>query len=119
MLKSDREYSIIVIAVTNEGRFRSRPAKARTLKDECLYLIYLNNSKKQDISCYVLVQNSLRHSLYESPTQMIPRLKRAETASRKKSPSIERQFTRECKLILFLSFFFFEILFSDYATSKC
>jgi hypothetical protein len=39
MLKSDREYTIIVIAITNEGRFRSRPAKARTLKDECLYFI--------------------------------------------------------------------------------
>ena len=35
MLKPDREYTVIVIAVTNEGRFRSRPAKARTLKDEC------------------------------------------------------------------------------------
>ena len=37
MLKADREYTVIVIAVTNEGRFRSRPAKARTLKDECRY----------------------------------------------------------------------------------
>lgn len=39
MLKPDREYTVIVIAVTNEGRFRSRPAKARTLKDECRYSI--------------------------------------------------------------------------------
>ena len=37
MLKSDREYSVSVIVITNEGRFRSRPAKTRTLKDECLY----------------------------------------------------------------------------------
>jgi hypothetical protein len=37
MLKPDREYTVIVIVITNEGRFRSRPAKARTLKDECLY----------------------------------------------------------------------------------
>ncbi len=28
-----------VIAITNEGRFRSKPIKTRTLKDECLYLI--------------------------------------------------------------------------------
>jgi hypothetical protein len=40
MLKPDREYTIVVVAITNEGRFRSRPAKARTLKDECLYLFY-------------------------------------------------------------------------------
>lgn len=37
MLKSDTEYTMEVIVITNEGRFRSRPAKARTLKDECLY----------------------------------------------------------------------------------
>jgi hypothetical protein len=37
MLKSDKEYTISVIVITNEGRFRSRPAKTRTLKDECLY----------------------------------------------------------------------------------
>jgi hypothetical protein len=36
MLKSDTEYSMEIIAVTNEGRFRSRPARARTLKDECI-----------------------------------------------------------------------------------
>ena len=35
MLKSDTRYSLVVIAITNEGRFRSQPAKARTLKDEC------------------------------------------------------------------------------------
>ena len=35
MLKSDTEYTIEVMAITNEGRFRSRPAKARTLRDEC------------------------------------------------------------------------------------
>ena len=37
MLKSDTEYTMEVIVITNEGRFRSRPAKARTLKDECSY----------------------------------------------------------------------------------
>lgn len=35
MLKSDTEYTIEVVAITNEGRFRSRPAKTRTLKDDC------------------------------------------------------------------------------------
>jgi hypothetical protein len=35
LLKPDTEYTIEVMAITNEGRFRSRPAKARTLKDEC------------------------------------------------------------------------------------
>jgi hypothetical protein len=35
MLKSDREYTMEVIVITNEGRFRSRPAKTRTLKGEC------------------------------------------------------------------------------------
>ena len=38
MLKSDTEYGMEVVVITNEGRFRSRPAKARTLKDECLYM---------------------------------------------------------------------------------
>lgn len=37
MLKADTEYSMEVIVITNEGRFRSRPAKTRTLKDECVY----------------------------------------------------------------------------------
>lgn len=37
MLKPDTEYTIEVVAITNEGRFRSRPAKTRTLKDECLF----------------------------------------------------------------------------------
>jgi hypothetical protein len=36
MLKSDTEYTMEVTAITNEGRFRSRPAKTRTLKDECV-----------------------------------------------------------------------------------
>jgi len=35
MLKSDTEYTMEVIVITNEGRFRSRPAKTRTLKGEC------------------------------------------------------------------------------------
>lgn len=35
MLKSDSDYSMEVVVITNEGRFKSRPAKARTLKDEC------------------------------------------------------------------------------------
>jgi hypothetical protein len=39
MLKSDTEYAIEVIVITNEGRFRSRPAKTRTMKDECLYFL--------------------------------------------------------------------------------
>ena len=45
MLKSDTEYTMEVIVITHEGRFRSRPAKARTLKDECSYnrdRIFLN-----------------------------------------------------------------------------
>jgi hypothetical protein len=46
MLKPDREYTVIVIVITNEGRFRSRPAKARTLKDECLYFFFGKNSSK-------------------------------------------------------------------------
>jgi hypothetical protein len=40
MLKSNTEYIIVVIVITNEGRFHSRPAKTRTLKDECLYFLY-------------------------------------------------------------------------------
>ncbi len=54
-----------------------------------------------------LVHNSNRHSLYEPPTQITPRLKRTETfSSRKISPTIERQFARESKVIL-LEFFLF------------
>jgi hypothetical protein len=41
MLKTDTEYVMEVIVMTNEGRFHSRPAKTRTLKDECLYSIKL------------------------------------------------------------------------------
>ena len=40
MLKPDREYTIIVVVITNEGRFCSRPAKVRTLKDECLSFFF-------------------------------------------------------------------------------
>lgn len=35
-LKSDTEYTMEVCLITNEGRFRSRPVKTRTLKDECM-----------------------------------------------------------------------------------
>ncbi len=45
MLKSNREYTIMVVAITSEGRFRSRPAKARTLKDECLYILSMNRKR--------------------------------------------------------------------------
>jgi hypothetical protein len=59
----------------------------------------------QYLYLYDIVQNSIRHSLYESPTQVVPRLKRTDTfSSRKISPNIERQCTRESKLIFFLSF---------------
>ena len=37
MLRPDTEYTMEVHLITNEGRFRSRPAKVRTLKDECVY----------------------------------------------------------------------------------
>jgi hypothetical protein len=47
MLTSDTEYTMEVVVITNEGRFRSRPAKTRTLKDECLYLLRI---KKQRFS---------------------------------------------------------------------
>lgn len=92
MLKPDREYTVIVIAITNEGRFRSRPAKARTLKDGGLYpLAGDNHSDSVDL---------VRHSLYEQPTQSTPKIKRTDTfCARKISPVIERQFTRESKLI--------------------
>ncbi|CAF4481937.1 unnamed protein product, partial [Rotaria magnacalcarata] len=53
------EYSMEVMVITNEGRFRSRPAKVRTLKDE--------------------FSNTHRHSLYEPPTQTQLKMKRTET----------------------------------------
>ncbi|CAF3403831.1 unnamed protein product, partial [Rotaria sp. Silwood2] len=61
MLKPDTEYTMEVIVITNEGRFRSRPAKVRTLKDE--------------------FSNAHRHSLYEPPppNQNLSKLKRVET----------------------------------------
>ncbi|CAF1591800.1 unnamed protein product [Rotaria sp. Silwood1] len=61
MLKPDTEYIMEVIVITNEGRFRSRPAKVRTLKDE--------------------FNNTHRHSLYETPSsnQNLSKLKRIET----------------------------------------
>lgn len=37
MLKPDTEYKMEIHVITNEGRFRSRPVKVRTLKDECVY----------------------------------------------------------------------------------
>ncbi|CAF1144159.1 unnamed protein product [Adineta ricciae] len=61
MLKSDTEYTMEVAAVTNEGRFRSKPAKIRTLKDE--------------------FNNAHRYSLYEPLSQSPPRVKRTETVS--------------------------------------
>ena len=42
-LQSDTEYTIVVIVVTNEGRFCSPPAKARTLKTERLYYFCFPN----------------------------------------------------------------------------
>ena len=36
-LKPDTEYTMEVIVITNEGKFRSRPVKVRTSKDECSY----------------------------------------------------------------------------------
>lgn len=54
---------------------------------------------------FIEIRNSIcdhlvRHTLYEQPTQHIPKIKRMETVSgRKISAGIERQFTRECKRI--------------------
>ncbi|UJR32015.1 hypothetical protein I4U23_019485 [Adineta vaga] len=61
MLKSDTEYSMEVTAITNEGRFRSKPAKARTLKDE--------------------FSSAHRHSLYEPSSYSPPRTRRTDTIS--------------------------------------
>ena len=78
MLKSDTEYCMEVIVFTSEGRFRSRPAKARTLKDECLS--HLSEVERQKAECLFLVDNGThRHSLHETPTQVPARLKRTET----------------------------------------
>ncbi|CAF4112578.1 unnamed protein product [Adineta steineri] len=84
MLKSDTAYTMEVVAITNEGRFRSKPAKTRTLKDEF---------------------NAQRHSLYELQSQSPPRVKRTEsnhslyfptnTNAPKASPPPERRLSRE------------------------
>jgi len=109
MLKSDTEYTMVVIVFTNEGRFRSRPAKARTLKDECLYLIefvFLMRQKKIMLVC--LDNNSHRPPLYESAIQSSPKVKRIETghvvnstgtnnSTSKLSPQNERRLFRERK----------------------
>ncbi|CAF3561895.1 unnamed protein product [Rotaria sp. Silwood1] len=79
-LKSDTEYIVEVNVITNEGRFRSRSAKTRTLKDE--------------------FQRTVRHSLYERPTQSPIRFKRADTViARKVSPTVERRLTKEMPVI--------------------
>ncbi|CAF1204358.1 unnamed protein product [Rotaria sordida] len=79
-LKSNTEYIIELVVITNEGRFRSRPAKIRTLKDE--------------------FQSTVRHSLYERPTQSPIKFKRANTVvSRKLSPNMERRITKEMPVI--------------------
>ena len=39
MLKPNTEYTMVVVVITSEGRFRSRPAKTRTLKDECTQIV--------------------------------------------------------------------------------
>jgi len=65
-----------VIVITNEGRFRSRPAKTRTLKDECL----LMNEKNKSFFCCCKYLDSTAHrqSLYETPVQSSPKFKRTE-----------------------------------------
>ncbi|CAF3077821.1 unnamed protein product [Rotaria sp. Silwood2] len=79
-LKPDTEYSIEVHVITNEGRFRSRPARTRTLKDE--------------------FQTTVRHSLYERSIHSPIRFKRADTiTSRKVSPNIERRLAKEMPVI--------------------
>ena len=40
MLKPDTEYRFEIVAITTEGKCKSKIAKARTLKDECNYIIY-------------------------------------------------------------------------------
>jgi hypothetical protein len=107
MLKSDTEYSMEVIVITNEGRFRSRPAKARTLKDECLYnLVFFNNEEKIILS--YLDNTSHRHSLYEPPPQSSLKNKRTEivhplhsagtnNTTSKVSPSKDQRLVREGK----------------------
>lgn len=80
MLKPDTEYTIEVVAITNEGRFRSRPAKTRTLKDECLSFSFLRMSRFSHRSLLSLDPHSNRQTLYESS-----RSKRTETNSTKKS----------------------------------
>ncbi|CAF1343175.1 unnamed protein product [Adineta steineri] len=67
MLKSNTEYTIAVVLITNDGRFRSRTVKTRTLKDE--------------------FHNSPRHSLYEPPTQSQLKLKRIDTFHVRKTSS--------------------------------
>ncbi|UJR14720.1 hypothetical protein I4U23_001713 [Adineta vaga] len=78
MLKPNTEYSIVVIVFTSEGRFCSRPAKTRTLKDE--------------------FSNSPRHSLYEPPTQHNQvKLKRTETFHSRKTVFTSEQYVKkEC-----------------------
>ena len=100
MLKSDTDYAIEVVAITNEGRFRSRPAKTRTLKDECLYWSTSAISLK-DPSFPHLVHNSHRQSLFESSTQHSPRVKRAETmqVNRVTPGALERHIPKEGKTI--------------------
>ncbi|CAF4743241.1 unnamed protein product [Rotaria socialis] len=79
-LKCDTEYIIEVCVITNDGRFRSRPVKARTLRDE--------------------FQNTIRHSLYERPTHVPVKFKRADTINaRKVSPIMERRAAKEMPVI--------------------
>jgi hypothetical protein len=112
MLKSDTEYTMEVIVITHEGRFRSRPAKTRTLKDECLYLIKYFYLMRKKIMWAYLDNNTHRHALYESTTQNSSKLKRTETVhtvpsvgtnnfTAKILPPTDRVLSRESKNIKF------------------
>ncbi|CAF0818705.1 unnamed protein product [Adineta ricciae] len=81
MLKPNTEYTIMVVVITSEGRFRSRPAKTRTLKDE--------------------FSTSPRHSLYEPPSthQNQMKFKRTETFhARRTSSTTEPRIKKENKI---------------------
>lgn len=49
MLKSDTEYTMEVIVITNEGRFRSKAAKTRTLKGKMSFSFSFNRNKYRSV----------------------------------------------------------------------
>ncbi|CAF0747156.1 unnamed protein product [Didymodactylos carnosus] len=74
MLRPDTEYTMEVVVYTNEGKFRSKPSKARTQKDD-----YIG-----------------RQSLYETPTQST-KVKKIDPSSPHGSPPIERRLSKDFK----------------------